>query len=286
MLVSMSLIPIGDSAGKLLSNVYGISVWFIAWTRFLFGLIAVIIFVSLKPSANSLRYKTTFLDYRVWLRGIFIVCGISAILTSLQTEPIANVFAAFFIGPIVSYLGAAVVLKEKLTYTRSTLLGIGFFGVLLVVKPGLGESTGIYYALLAGIFYGCFLVMNRLLATTSAPSTLLVSQLAIGSLILLPLGIQNYPDIFVDEALLVCTLVLISALGSAMGNLLLLFATQLTSASALAPLIYFQLIAATVLGLTIFGEQPDGYTWIGILIVLISGVASVVLPSTLEKPKQ
>ncbi len=282
----MSLIPIGDSAGKLLSNVYGISVWFIAWTRFLFGLIAVIIFVSLKPSANSLRYKTTFLDYRVWLRGIFIVCGISAILTSLQTEPIANVFAAFFIGPIVSYLGAAVVLKEKLTYTRSTLLGIGFFGVLLVVKPGLGESTGIYYALLAGIFYGCFLVMNRLLATTSAPSTLLVSQLAIGSLILLPLGIQNYPDIFVDEALLVCTLVLISALGSAMGNLLLLFATQLTSASALAPLIYFQLIAATVLGLTIFGEQPDGYTWIGILIVLISGVASVVLPSTLEKPKQ
>ncbi len=282
----MSLIPIGDSAGKLLSNVYGISVWFIAWTRFLFGLIAVIIFVSLKPSANSSRYKATFLDYRVWLRGIFIVCGISAILTSLQTEPIANVFAAFFIGPIVSYLGAAVVLKEKLTYTRSTLLGIGFFGVLLVVKPGLGESTGIYYALLAGIFYGCFLVMNRLLATTSAPSTLLVSQLAIGSLILLPLGIQNYPDIFVDEALLVCTLVLISALGSAMGNLLLLFATQLTSASALAPLIYFQLIAATVLGLTIFGEQPDGYTWIGILIVLISGVASVVLPSTLEKPKQ
>lgn len=284
MLVSMSLIPIGDTAGKLLSNNHGISVWFIAWTRFLIGLIAVIVFVSLRSSTKNLRYKATFLDYRIWLRAIFIVCGISAILTSLQTEPIANVFAAFFIGPIVSYLGAAVILKEQLTYARSILMGIGFFGVLLVVKPGLGESTGIYFALLAGFFYGCFLVMNRLLATTSVPSTLLVSQLAIGSLILLPLGVLNYPIILGNEALLISILVLISALGSALGNLLLLLATQLTSASALAPLVYFQLIAATVLGLTIFGDLPDHFTWLGILIILSAGITSVVLPTALNKP--
>jgi len=281
--MSMSLIPIGDAAGKLLSNEYSISVWFIAWTRFLFGFIAVIVFLWISSSIKSLPYKQTFSDYRVWLRAIFIVCGISAILTSLKTEPIANVFAAFFVGPIVSYLGAAVILKEKLTYTRSILLGVGFCGVLLVVKPGFGQSTGIYFALLAGIFYGFFLVMNRLLATTSAPSMLLASQLAIGSLVLLPLGAQELPVIQNNDAVFVSLLILISALGSAMGNLLLLFATQLIQASSLAPLVYFQLIAATVLGLAIFGDHPDGFTWLGILIICISGVASVVQPTPPNK---
>ncbi len=274
----MSLIPLGDTAGKLLSNHFNVAVWFIAWSRFLFGLLFVLLATFLKSDESITDSQALAKDYRVWLRGFFIVAGISSILTSLRTEPIADVFAAFFIGPVVSYFGAVIFLQERINLTRCLLLILGFLGVLLVVKPGFGGSTGIYFAVLAGIFYGCFLVMNRMLANRYRSSSLLISQLMIGSIFLLPFGLQSLPEVEQSTYFAVCALVLLSALGSAGGNLLLLFVTKLMPATKLAPLVYFQLIAATAFGMLVFQDQPDWTSWLGIVVIFISGVTSVLLP--------
>ena len=68
------------------------------------------------------------------------------------------------------------------------------------------------------------------------------------------------------------TLLLLSALGSAFGNLLLVLANRTTPAGVIAPLIYSQLIAAMVLGLTIFGEWPEPTAFVGVAIVIGAGV--------------
>ena len=96
-LLAMCLIPAGDTAGKILGEAQGVHPVFIAWSRFAIGAILLAPFVT---TAMPMRL---FLDWRVWLRALLVVGGITSILTALRTEPMANVFGAFFVGPILSY---------------------------------------------------------------------------------------------------------------------------------------------------------------------------------------
>ncbi|SDC47382.1 DMT family transporter [Ruegeria marina] len=266
MFLAMSLIPAGDMAGKLLTGQHGVSPVFVAWSRFAMGLMAILPFVR-PPALALLR------DGRVWLRALLLAGGILSIQSALRTEPLANVFAAFFVGPILSYALSVLLLREPVTWTRTALMLVGFLGVLLVVRPGLGGSPGLLLALLAGCFYGAFLTASRWLSHLGTPLALSFSQLAIAGLVLTPLGLANLPALDAHTA----GLTLASAMGSMLGNLLLLVAYARAPATRLAPLVYFQLIAAAGLGWAVFGDLPDLWTWAGLSLVLGAGLVSALL---------
>jgi len=266
MFVAMSLIPAGDSAGKLLSSSLGVAPIFVAWSRFVLGALMILPFIS--PSAFGLLR-----DWRVWLRALVLACGISSIQMALQTADLATVFAAFFIGPIFSYILAVIFLREPVTPVRSVLIVTGFAGVLLVVRPGMGGEAGVIWAAIAGLCYGTFLTMSRWLSGIGTPIALTFTQLLLSALILLPFGLMNLPEATAPIA----TLTLASAFCSMMGNLLLLYAYRIANATRLAPLVYFQLIAAVGFGWSIFGDLPDAYTWAGLAVILASGIASTRL---------
>ncbi len=135
-LLAMTLIPLGDTAGKLLMQ-QGVTPIYVAWSRFVIGALCLLPFSRLQLSELP-----HFLDWRLLIRAALFIAAVSSILTAVKTESIANVFGAFFIGPILSYFIAAIFLKESITLTRSILLFIGFAGALLVIKPGFGMSTG------------------------------------------------------------------------------------------------------------------------------------------------
>ncbi len=268
MFVSMSLIVGADTAGKVLSG-DGISPIFVAWTRFALAALVLLPFCGLRRGdAPVLR------DPRVWLRAILIMAGISCILTALRTEPIANVFGGFFIGPIVAYALSAWLLKERITPTRTLLLGISFIGVLLVVKPGFGATLGMGFAVLAGVSHAGYIVSTRWIAPLYRPRLLLISQLVLGAVVLAPMGLAAAPDQLDGAAL---GLITISALGSAFGNLLLVTLSKTTPSSVIAPLIYLQLISATAFGYLVFSDWPDWISFVGLTIILTTGLASLAL---------
>lgn len=260
---AMACIVLGDTGGKTLTE-QGISPYFAAWGRFTLAAIALAPFAGL-----SRADLPAFKDRRVLFRTLLIVCGISAILTALKTEPIANVFGAFFIGPVVAYFGSALLLREQITLTRALLLLVGFAGVLLVVKPGFGMSSGMGFALLAGVFYGSYLVATRLIAGEYRPRLLLFSQLAIGAIVITPLAVLNWPTAMTPGFAWAFVL---SAAGSALGNYLLLIASRHLPANVVAPLVYSQILWAMVLGWAVFGDWPDGLAMIGLAIILCSGL--------------
>ena len=212
-----------------------------------------------------------FADWRIILRALFIVGGICCILTALRTEPIANVFGAFFIGPVVSYVLAVIFLDEKITGLRTGLLLMGFAGVMLVVKPGFGATQGILYALLAGCSYWAYLAITRATAGQYRPRLLLVSQLMIGAAVLTPVGFAvEWPDFAMPTVLLL----VISAVASAGGNFILVLTNRIASATLIAPLIYTQLISATVVGVVVFGDWPDTLALLGLVVIALSGFGS------------
>lgn len=268
MALGMMFIPMGDATGKMMVTNYGVTPFFIAWTRFILGALLVLPF--LRSRHIDLRM---FLDWRIYLRAGLIIGAISSILTALQSIPLATAFGAFFIGPIIAYFVAALLLKEPITIGRTLLLLAGFGGVLLVVKPGFGMTAGMGFAVMAGLFYGGFLVANRWLNEAASPRALLFSQFIIGVVVMAPFGITNIPTFSLN----LMALIVASAVFSLMGNLMLILACQKAEASRLAPIVYFQLVSATICGYVVFGDVPDAVTFSGLGLLIASGLASILL---------
>jgi len=243
----------------------GVSPIFVAWSRALIGALCLLPFSGLRLAELSL-----FFNWRIILRALLFVGAVTSILQGIKTEPLANIFGAFFIAPILSYFLAALLLKEKITKLRSVLLLIGFVGALMVIKPGFGMTRGIGFAVLAGCFYGCLLVANRWLAGSYRPRFILVSTLIIGTLVMAPFTLDSIPSLNTELSLLI----LWSALASAIGNLLIIKVNRRLSASVVAPFVYTQLIAATFFGYVVFNTLPDSLSLLGLLILLCSGFAS------------
>jgi len=265
MLLAMTLVPLGDTAGKLMTAA-GVAPVFVASSRLGLG---ALILLPVKGALNRAPYS----DPRVWLRAFLFAAVIVSIVTSQRTEPIANTFAALFTGPLLSYVLAVVFLGERVTMARTVLLVLGFVGVLLVVRPGSDMSPGILYAVMAGVFYGGYLTMNRWLAGAYPGTSLLMSQLVIGVILTTPLAITRLPDL--DPY--IARLALLSAAASALGNLLLIWCYGRAEATLLAPLVYFQLVAATFFGWSVFGNWPDLVALAGFLLLIGAGVAGFLL---------
>ncbi|WP_089947566.1 DMT family transporter [Litoreibacter albidus] len=269
MSLGMLLIPLGDTAGKLMTST-GIAPFFVAWSRYLVGLLVLLPFALHKDAFGLLK------NWRIWVRSAIQAITITTILTALKTEPIANVFAAFFLGPMVSYILSVTLLKEVPSTLRLILLAIGLIGVFLVVKPGFGMTTGLAWAAFSGICYGVFLTASRWVSPYGKPVHLMMTQLFIGALLLTPLGLLNLPT--VTPA--VSGLVLWSGVASMFGNLLLIFAYARAGASVLAPFVYVQLIGATAYGWLVFGNLPDGLSTLGLVVIFLSGFATLFIPKS------
>ena len=264
---AMFLIVGSDTAGTLLTR-EGVSPLFVAWSRF-----AVAVVVLAPFCGVQFREVRQFVEWRLIMRAVLIVCGISCILTALQTEPVANVFGAFFVSPVVAFALSDLLFKERAGWMRAILLLVSFAGVLIVVRPGFGMTVGLGFALMAGLFHGGYLVATKWIAGDFRPRFLLLSQLLIGAIVLAPFGIGVTPEVTWSVAILV----LISSLGSAFGNLLIVLANRIADGSLIAPLIYSQLIHAAFLGWLVFGEWPDVPSFIGLMIILLSGLATLML---------
>ncbi len=281
MFVAMSMIPAGDTAGKLMTQDFGTSPLFVAWSRFVLG--SLIALPLLRPDTQRL-----LANWRIWLRAALLTGGITCIQTALQTAPLADVFAAFFIGPLFSYLLSVLLLGETVTRARSVLMGLGFLGVMLVVRPSFDMSPGLLWALAAGLFYGAFLTASRWLAPIARPTSLLFTQLFLAAVMMTPFCLNQIPPMTPTLAGLTAA----SAILSMGGNFLLLFAYARAEAAVLAPFVYLQLVSAVALGWLVFEDLPDAYTWLGLSLIIGAGIASALLsqirtvaPRQSESPK-
>lgn len=192
---------------------------------------------------------------------------------AVALEDLADVFAVFFIGPIISYILAAIFLKEAVTLPRSALLFLGFTGILLIARPGFGFSIGLACALFAGCSYGVFLTLSRLAAGQEEPKALLFSQLLIAAVLCTPMALIYWPEqLFASPSMLA-----VSGGASMLGNMFLILAYGRAPATRMAPFVYFQLVGALLLGWGVFGTLPDIWGLAGLALLMISGFGSAFL---------
>ena len=232
-----------------------------AFIRYLFGALMMIpLLLRLK------RIELTGARYGLHIsRGI--VHGIAVMLWffAMARIPIAEVTALGYIAPIFTTIGAAMFLGETMHMRRIGAVVIGFVGMLVILRPGLHViNIGAWAQLTAApLFAVSFLISKKLTDTES--STAIVAALSVFvTLTLLPGAIMVWRTPTSEELI---WLALTAAFATA-GHFTLTQAFRAAEITALQPVQFLQLVWATILGLVVFDEQPDFWTWVGAAIIV------------------
>lgn len=264
MIVAMFIIPVLDAIAKELSARY--SVTQIVWARYFFHLALMLPVVLLKYGRRALIPKNPGLQL---LRGAFLMCSTFLYFSAIALIPLADALALVFICPFIVTVLSALILKEAVGPRRWSAVVVGLIGAIIIVRPGFSAlNAGTVLALGAGVTYACYLISTRKLANTAPPIVTLTFSALIGAVVFSMLAPTSWNTPTEIDAI---WMVLLGAV-AALGHYLIIKAFEYAEASILAPYGYTEIIMTCLLGYLVFGELPDAFTWLGMGIIIASGI--------------
>jgi drug/metabolite transporter (DMT)-like permease len=234
-----------------------------AFIRYGFGAVLMIpVFLrleTLRPANNILGLYVS--------RGLLHGIGVSLWFFAMARIPIAEVTALGFTTPIFTTIGAALFLNEKLRIRRIGAVLIGFGGTLIILRPGFeAVSIGALAQVAAApVFAGSFLIAKKLTGTESSASIVAFLSIIV-TLVLLPPALLVWRTPTLTE---LGVLFFVAVLATA-GHVTLTQAFKSAEITVTQPAQFLQLVWATLLGLLVFGEQPEVWTWVGGAIIIAS----------------
>lgn len=187
--------------------------------------------------------------------------------------PMAEAFALIFLMPIFVTLLSVLVLGEHVGWRRWSAVIAGFIGVLVVLRPGFRElHVGHLGGIVCGLAGACSVVLMRKVGDGEHRLTLFGTTI-IGNLLMA--GLLMWPELRVPTATQWAQAAGFGLL-SALGVVLLMYATLATPVNHVAPTQYTQMLWAVWLGWWLFDDQVDAWTWLGIVIILSAGLFTLL----------
>lgn len=271
MLAFTAIAPIMDASAKLASDIHPTGQ--IAVARYLVQGAIVL------PIALYLRQSWT-LSHRDWgllvLRALFTLGSTITFVAAITVMPLADALAIVFIEPFILMFMGWFILGESVGPRRIIASAFGFVGALIVVQPGiLAFGLVALLPLATGCFFAAYMLVTRQLR--SRPP--LVLQSATSGLALLfsvPLlfvfeGRGGMFDAVMPEGIMWFYLIGVGVIAT-VSHLFLTFALRLAPSATVAPLSYAEMAFATLIGFFIFGDFPVPTTWIGVSLIVGSGL--------------
>lgn len=244
--------------------------------NFMRGLAGTVLGLSLLLALGYGPQFKYFLNKWVLLRGLCeMVAGISFII-AFARMPLGDITALYQTAPFIIILASAFFWRDRLKPINLVLVAIGFTGALLVAQPG--SSTASPYALLGfvvAIFAAARDVVNRRVPP-EAPA--LLTGIATIMLVMLASGLASALfETMVLPSLPHAGLMVLAGFLVIFGQLFVVLAFRLAAPQAVAPFYYTFLLWAVIYGYAIFGEIPNTLAVYGMILIVASGIAVVLL---------
>lgn len=239
-----------------------------AFLRFGFGLIFLI--PALIPALRR------GFPPRIWamfaLRGGFHTLAVIMWFFAMARITVAEVTAIGFLNPIVVTLGAALLLGEHLSWRRMLAIAVVLVGALIVLRPGIRPLEPGHVAQLgASVMFGSsYLVAKRL--SEQVPASVVVAMMSLTVCVALaPVAAM----VWVPPSLLQCAVLACTAASATAGHYAMTRAFAAAPLTVTQPVIFLQLIWASLLGAVVFAEPVDIWVLVGgaMMIVAISYMA-------------
>jgi len=188
---------------------------------------------------------------------------------ALSMMKLVDTIAIAFAAPIIITALSVPLLREPVGLRRWIAISVGFCGVLIMLRPGMGVFEWAALAALgSAVVYSLLMITTRAFKSTeSTASLMLYPQLGISLT-----GIVMVYFFWVTPTLLDLALFAFAGFFGSIGVMCLTHAFRLAPAAAIAPFEYTALLWATLLGYFVWGELPDSITLLGASIVIASGL--------------
>ena len=146
---------------------------------------------------------------------------------------------------------------------------MGFIGALIVIRPGFLEfNLASLAAFGTGVFYGFYLMITRKLSDTDNPLLTLLFTGVVGAIIMSSI----MPLIWVPPTSNQWLMLACIGIVASVAHCFIIISYKYADASKLAPLGYSEIITNIILGYYIFSDFPDLFTFVGLFIIMISGI--------------
>jgi drug/metabolite transporter (DMT)-like permease len=261
----VSLFPFLNAAVKLLGAHYPVSQ--IVWARFT-GHLLVMLLVFL-PQYGRRLFATRRPGVQI-ARSFLMLASNSLFVIAIARVPLATASAIGFTSPLIVTALSVPLLHESVGIRRWSAVLIGFAGALLVIRPGGGmQDPAVLLLLLGSAAYALYQIATRWVSLYDDAAVGIVFSALLGSLAMSAV----LPFVFVmpRDPLDIAMFCSLGIFGGA-GHYLVIRAFQYGQAAVIAPLGYLELIGTATLGYLIFGNFPDLWTWVGAIIIIVSGV--------------
>ncbi|MGL4321274.1 MAG: DMT family transporter [Paracoccaceae bacterium] len=265
MIAGMAILPFMDVIAKVLGNA-GVPVLQIVWARMAFGALMTLPFAL---GHSGLRGVLPVRPAMHALRAVLLMGATFFFFSALRTLPIADALAIFFVSPLIVTALSPLILGEHVGPRRWAAVAVGFVGTIIIIRPGFQEvSPGIIMAFAAGCCLALYFLMTRRIAGATPAMVTTYDTSIMGALIL------SAAMPFLWEPPTPHTWLLFAALGviATLGHWLIVRAYDHGEASLLAPLAYTEMIGAVAVGWAFFGDFPDGWTFVGVAVLIASAI--------------
>jgi drug/metabolite transporter (DMT)-like permease len=263
-LLAWTMLPIMDGFAKYLSA--DMPVLQITWARYFFTVV--------------FTFPIMFIFYKkqlVWtakpklqlLRGLILLCANICFFYAISVISLAKALTLAFVAPLIVTAFSPILLGEKVGIRRWTAVILGFIGSLVVIRPGFVElNLASFAALGTGIMYGFYLIITRKLSTSDNPLLTLLLTGLVGLFVIS----GTMPFVWVNPSSSQWTMMASIGVFACIGHLFLILSLKYADASKLAPFSYFEIITNIIIGYYFFNDFPDNFTFLGLFIIITSGI--------------
>lgn len=243
---------------------------------FIRGIFILLVGIPVLAAMGQLRFLPRVFERRVQVRNLFELLAAMGFVIGLAQAPIADLTALAQTSPLLLLAGAMLFLGERLTRLQIALGLLAFVGALLVAQPGGGNfSPYVLFGLWSAVGVAIRDLVGRSIGV-EIPGLVIALGAGIIQIFGAGLGTALF-ETWQWPSLLALLFILGSSVFIVCGHWLLLSAYRAATVGAVAPFLYMSSIWALITGAVVFGTTPNVIAFVGIALIVVSGVAVVAL---------
>ncbi len=278
---------INDVTIKFLSGGYALHE--VVLIRSTIGLVIIICIIAPLTDGWSI-VKTKRLPMHL-LRGLCVVMANMMFFLGLAAMPLADAVAIFFVSPLLITAFSVIFLGETVGPRRWAAILVGLAGVLLIVRPGTSAfQIASLLPIVAAVAYAFIHIIARKIGSTESAATMAfyiqITFILVCALIGLAIGDGRFSDQTHPSLVFLLRawswplasdwpFFILLGVGVAFAGYLISQAYRIAEPGFVAPFEYLAMPLAVLWGYLVFAELPDFLTWVGIGLIVGSGLFTV-----------
>ena len=255
-----------DGLSRHLADTY--NVLMVVMIRYWFFAAFVISIASRKTGGIRAAAATTQPVLQIF-RGVLLAVEICVMVLAFTYLGLVESHAIFTSYPLLIAALSGPVLGETVGWRRWAAIGVGFIGVLIILQPGFRVfAPEAIIPLISAFLFAFYGLLTRYAARRDSAATSFFWTGVAGSVAMTSIGIWFWePMIATDWGWMACLCVT-----GVLGHWLLIKCYEVAEAGAVQPFAYLQLVFATMIGITLFGETLELNVAIGAGLVVGAGL--------------